>query len=92
VSIPQVLNPVIEVGISTNLLVNFVEVFVNKGMNTKQQVKQSKQIMNRMLTRQQTVALWTQEGIATHGKCVLCGKTDVLNHQTICVNQFTGAF
>ena len=61
-------------------------------MNTKQQVKQSKQIMNRKLTRQQTVALWTQEGIATHGKCVICDKTDVLNHQTICVNHFTGAF
>ena len=62
-------------------------------MNTKQQVKQSKQIMNRQLTRQQTVALWTQEGIATHGKCVLCSKTDlVLNHQSICIDHFTGAF
>ena len=70
----------------------YITNFANKDMNTKQQVKQSKQIMNRMLTRQQTVALWTQEGIATHGKCVLCGKTDILNHQTICVNHFTGAF
>ena len=62
-------------------------------MNTKQQVKQSKQIMNRQLTRQQTVALWTQEGIATHGKCVLCGKTDlVLNHQSICIDHFSGAY